>query len=541
MSESSPKLWLFQGREFSLDSLGALTGSWRDHYRAVVRRFASKDFLVVFEGRNRLSRTFAEVDLDVRRVLRVLQNELATADAVVTISENSYSLVVVQLAALLSGRPLTPLNPAEGQERLREKIAALGRNPAVFCFSTAVPLGKGWLDRLPEGEPLDSDLIPQRSLQDVAVRVFTSGSTGYSKVVRLTEANILANVDALILHHGLSELSVIGTPMPLFHVNALGFSLLCSFASGARLVLWRDGAADTVARILNEEGVKIASLMPLLLRGLVQRATSLSGLEYCVSAAAPLSRELAESFYSKFQVPVLQGFGLSEAVNFSLLMPTRMSEVKYRRWCFGSRFPSAGVPLRGNEVTILRNDGSACGPGEEGRICVRGWNVMTGYENGAESPFFHGHLDTGDIGFFEEGEAGEQFFFVSGRLKDVIKRGGETISLREIDDLVGGAGFDWLEAVSVPFANEAMGEEVGLACRISGGTPEEIAARREELRRWLARSLPELLRPRVLGIAPTELRNPSGKPLRWQLRGMFEEYQAAVFGPNPVWRKHDQG
>lgn len=451
------------------------------------------------------------------------------------------------MAALIGGKTLVPLNPAEGVERLELKMNEWKEAASVFCFSENIQLSRTCEKCLPDASEIDP--LPLHELSDfessrVAICVFTSGSTGYSKVVQLTEANLLTNVDALIGHHQLNQASVIGTPLPFFHVNALGFSFLCSFAAGGRLVFFQKSDPALMIQAIREEGIKVLSIIPQVMRILLQRGKSddLMGLSYVVTAAAPLSQELAKKFILHFGKRIIQGYGLSEAVNFSLTMPINLPENVYDQVMFRNRFPTVGIELPGNLVGVLNAEGNECGPGLEGEIGIRGWNVMPGYrqtENLREqSPYKDGYFMTGDLGFFEiESRTQTKYFFISGRSKDVVKRAGETVSLRELDDMVAAIQFKGLEAIAVPFVNEISGEQIGLVCLVDVRAVSKNW--RQEFLDIVEKQIPQILRPFVLLETTREIRTPSGKPMRWMFQSAFTKYGDVSLGPKVFWGIND--
>jgi long-chain acyl-CoA synthetase len=254
-------------------------------------------------------------------------------------------------------------------------------------------------------------------------------------------------------------------------------------------------------------------------------AADWSTVRYLVTAAAPLSVSLTQDFVQAFQRPIIQGYGLSEAVNFSATLPIDLSPEDYERWMIKGRHPSIGVALRGNELQILDESGKPLAADQEGQVHIRGFNVMRAYRG--EDPavtFASGFLPTGDWGYFQESADGQRFFFISGRKKDVIKRYGETLSLREADDLFQPL-LQWADdLISVGFDNELGGEE--LAVLVRGG---DSVASREKIEAQIYAKVPRLFHPRIIVFTGQELRTASGKPLRWKLRSWFDDDRKAVF------------
>src|SRR5262249_35076730 len=153
---------------------------------------------------------------------------------------------------------------------------------------------------------------------------------------------------------------------------------------------------------------------------------------------------------SELGVRVIQGYGLSEATNFSTTLPIDLPDSIYQAAMIDTPYPSIGTTLRGGTIAILDDSGKELGESAVGEIAIRGWNVALGYKH---EPFTGNELRTGDLGHFRF-VGGKKHFFLTGRCKDVIKRFGETVSLREIDDLVTAFGINGLDAIAVPFEND---------------------------------------------------------------------------------------
>ncbi|MGZ3722003.1 MAG: class I adenylate-forming enzyme family protein, partial [Bdellovibrionales bacterium] len=374
--------------------------------------------------------------------------------------------------------------------------------------------------------PADGFPAPRftRGLDDDAIYVFSSGSTGESKIIRQTEGMLLTNVEALIRHHGLREKrKVIATPLPLFHVNALEFALFTSLLAGGELILFEHFDPDKLLTILQTRKIAIASLIPPMLRLLIERSKkgnfSFENLGYAVSAATALPKTVAKDFTERTGKRILQGYGLSEAVNFSCLTPTNLSDESYAKLMFDEKYCTIGTALWGNEVEILNSDGKPCPEREAGEIAIRGWNVMPGYlgDQDPRAQFRHGYLHTGDLGYWIE-LGGKKYYFISGRTKDCIKRAGETIPLRDIDDFVAGLRIAGLDAIAVPYPHVLMGEDFGLLCRPSQSSPADW---QDALTLAFKNGFSQAMRPKSYQVTEEMIRTESGKPLRWKFSARF--------------------
>ncbi|MGE5084817.1 MAG: class I adenylate-forming enzyme family protein [Bacillota bacterium] len=532
MNKSTP-LYTVDGEPFNERSLQYLKASFEESYSVAIQKYAQLPFLKVYgKERQFLDKTFAEFHGDVERVRCYLLSDFLDCEVIITVDNNTYENIVFMTAAILGGFTLSPLSPNDGGERISRKIKQIGRKYSLFVGKNfqALRLEKSHSLEIPTNSyEFQANKIRPKNV--AAILIFTSGTTGYSKIVQQSEVGILLNSDALIELHGLSERKVIATPLPIYHVNALEFSFLCSLFSGQRLVLYNGFDFATILESLKEDKVQILSIVPHALKSLLdlrQKVLSATNvLEYCVTAASSLSPELAKRLSLEFPFKIIQGYGLSEAINFSLINKPSDSKTILDYWLTHFKRPSIGTPLRGNEVRILSEAGEVLGEGEEGEICIRGPGIMFGYMDQDNSEIFAGdYLHTGDRGFFYIREDTlEPYFFITGRQKDVIKRFGLTISLIEIDDIL----TRWLPpknitAIAVPFLNETAGEEIGIA--VSGDVTEEDL---NSLQNYLTENVPSFMRPRVIAVTEAKLRTDSGKPQRWVVTNLFEEFCKTIF------------
>ncbi|WP_207849683.1 MULTISPECIES: class I adenylate-forming enzyme family protein [unclassified Pseudomonas] len=325
----------------------------------------------------------------------------------------------------------------------------------------------------------------------------TSGSTAASKIVAQTYRAITANALAVKQHHRLQPGDRFLGCLPIHHVNGLHFSVMATVFCGSHAILLRGFDPFQYPKMLADFSPRIASVVPSILQALVDTwrdAEVPEGFEYFVSAAAPLTRKTAESVWNRWGLPVLQGYGLTETINFSTTLPTGLSRAAYARQMLEPDIPSIGVQVAGNEVGILRPDGTPAASGENGEICVRGHNVMARYVGNREATaqaFQHGWFHTGDIGHTrEDAEAGADFVVITGREKNIAKIRGESVSLEEMErilqtiagvrDVACSALPDRLlgESIVIALDAEAHVEDAQVLTRLRGHFSEALLPRR---------------------------------------------------------------
>ena len=495
-------------------------------------RNSDKSALIIYEKNGTVVRkTYQELKQDCAGLITELNKTPNLGDNVAILADNSYSFVVHFLSFLFLGKEIALLHPRESNEQIQKKWTQLGAGWNCF-FDPSLFLGvpnKGWMPLLKVEPSLQAE-IPDYKFNPSAprIRIFTSGSTGHSKIVLQSESSIIANVDSLLDIHQLhNRTCVIGTCLPLFHVNALEFSFLCALLTGQTLALYAEFNNKKIEKSIVDDHVDILSFYPQLVELFLKAQkrknnTELSRLQYVVTAASSLSKSVATEWFENSKIPLIQGYGLSEGCNFSCLNDPFASFEKNRFWMTNYPRPSIGKPVRGNEVVVLDEADQNLEANQIGQIAIKGWNLMNGYEG--DQAFADGtYFKTGDTGYFLlDPENGDPYFFIEGRIKDIIKRNGETISLREVDEEITKvlAPFS-VSGIAVGFKHKFAGEEIGAVIQ---GPIADTALIAQELG-----NIHVLLRPKVVLITSEKISTPSGKPLRWPFVSGFHNFESVLF------------
>ncbi len=421
----------------------------------------------------RESWTFAAFMRQARQLATWLEARgVAPGDRVATVSNNRPEVLLAYVACWLSGAVACPVNVEESSERKAYilthgacKVALVEaefKNEVARCVPDTHPV-ETLRAALADLEPLNPADLP---LETGAFLVYTSGTTGEPKGVLLTHGNLLANARATAEWHTLQPGDSVMTVLPIHHVNGAVVTGLTPLLAGARNVLNRQFSPRTFWRRLARERAALASVVPTLLEFLLAADEDVSGLDlslrYLLCGAGPLLGETVTRFEERFGVPVCHGFGMSETTAYNTQFPMNLPSGERRYWYTAFGYPSVGCTLSCNEVAVLRADGSEAAPLERGQLAVRGPAVMTGYLGDPEATataFKDGWFLSGDEGFFEADRTARKFFFVSGRIKETIVRGGVNVSPLEIDAVLKrlpGVRF----ALSFPFENLYYGEEI---------------------------------------------------------------------------------
>ena len=277
----------------------------------------------------------------------------------------------------------------------------------------------------PKSAPRDTPLM-----HEPAFILYTSGTTGRAKGVLLTVHGMLWIVAACWAPiAGLSERDTLLSPLPLFHSYALNLSVLGVLATGASEYIMERFSTSEAMRLLATGEFTCFPGVPTMFHYLMQGAeagSKLPGLRVCVSAGAIMPATLNRAFEERFGIPLLDGYGITET-----------STMVTMNWPTGERvFGSCGFPVPGLAVRIVDPvSGDDVAQGAEGELIVRGPNVMPGYLNKPEETakaLRKGWYHTGDLARADA----NNFLTITGRLKELIIRGGQNIAPAEIEEVV---------------------------------------------------------------------------------------------------------
>ena len=351
--------------------------------------------------------------------------------------------------------------------------------------------------------------LPPLAPADAALLMYTSGTTGQPKGALLSHANLVAAGRAVSASLALGPADRVLSSLPLYHVNGQCIATVSPLVSGGSLVMPRRFSVSQWWPLVARYRPTWINVVPTIIAYLLNApdpaasdAAALRGVRFCRSASAPLPPEQHAAFEARFGIPVVEAMGLTETASVAFTNPLEPG----RR-----RIGSPGLPL-GVEARVVRADGSVAGPNEIGEIELRGPNVMIGYyrapELTARALDAEGWLATGDLGRRDD----EGYYFVTGRLKELIIKGGENIAPREIDEaLLRHPAV--LEGAAVGVPDPHYGQEI-LACVVlkPGARCSE-----EELRAHCERELGRYKSPRHLRFVTDLPKGPSGKVQRLKL------------------------
>ena len=448
-------------------------------------------------SRHLLSTALTLTRLGIRpndRVAVVLPNGSEMATAFLAISS------VSTCAPLNPGYPMEEFIFSLSDLHVKTLVALRGNNHPIRM--AAASLGIPVIDLLPDPQTagvftLSSDQTIDETVTepilskvvDTALVLHTSGTTSRPKIVPITHRNIFYSIQNITRTYELIPKDCCLNMMPLFHIHGLVGALSASLAVGASIICAPGFLPDLVAGWLSELAptwytavptIHQAILEQVLLQSDISKSVQLRFIRSCSSSLAP---QVAQDLEKVFGIPVLEAYGMTEATHQIASNPLPPKPHK-----FGSVGPASGT-IR---ISIRDEQGKILPANRTGEICIRGDNVIAGYENNLAanaSSFDDGWLRTGDLGTQDE----DGYLFIQGRVKEIINRGGEKISPREIDEvLLRHPAVKQAVAFAVP--HPSLGEDVAAAVVLRDGQSVSM----QDLRQSIAASLASFKVPRQI-------------------------------------------
>jgi long-chain acyl-CoA synthetase len=518
---------------------------------------AERPALTFYKGKARAGHwTYGQLLAAIDSFTRRLRDDLGVrqGDRVAVLAPNRLEVPALFLAAMRLGAAVVPLNPTtppadwdyilahsearlifgarELLDRLVSRAGTWPLRPEVVCaFEDQPESGDGGAAATP---PVVAPAAATSLTKQMAIVLYTSGTTGNPKGVALGQGSLLANAWSMALNfrfEGETQLAV----LPLYHAHALGFGLMTTLTTGGHLVFMERFDPFAWGEVLRVESVTLTSVVPTLLQPLMQigvRAEKIPALRAVLVSSAPLTASLARGFEEKTKLRLLQGWGLSEYTNFACCLPADLAEDERQRLLYGGELTCIGSPLPGTEVKVVGPDGTTLPADQRGELCVRGHSTMLSYfrDEGATAATLgpDGWLRTGDEGFFQQTSMQAPAFFITGRIKETIIRDGDKFSplaierriVTELPEIEG-------RLVALGFPHDVHGEEIGLYIELR----TEDAELGDELRVRLTKVVGEMpldARPKIIlyGTMPIP-RTHTGKIQRRKLHAAFAAFRSS--------------
>ena len=439
---------------------------------------------------------------------------------------NGVAAASIFLGAMYAGYVVSPINLLAQDTQLEYTLAHSGTR-LIFAAPEFVGRLRALLRRPDNPAPVyptDPDRVelPRQAPaplaavnpQTPAMLMYTSGTTGEPKGVALSHWNMVCAGRAVVEAQAMTSADRVLSSLPLYHINGQCIATVSPVVSGGSIVMPHRFSVSQWWTLVERYRPTWLNMVPTIIAYLLNGADLTSAqvaacraIRFGRSASAPLPLEQHRAFEARFGISVIEAMGLTETASVAFANPLEPSRRKYG---------SAGQPL-GVEARIVAADGTVLGTGKQGEIELRGDTVMIGYYRNAEltaqavSP--DGWLATGDLGYRDN----EGFYFITGRRKELIIKGGENIAPREIDEaLLRHPAV--LEAAAVGIPDPNYGQDI-LACIVlkPGACCDEA-----ELRAHCLAQLGRYKTPRLLRFVAALPKGPSGKVQRLRLLEMVQ-------------------
>lgn len=505
--------------------------------------------------RQLLRRPFRTFIVDDRRSYRgidLLAGSLFAAEAIAARSKTQNVAImlpttgafpIAALAAWMLGKTVVPLNYLLKPEELRFILEDCGADtvvtvgPMLEYLQTAHKDERVDAEGVPEWlrgtgvlrlDKLDYTSVPEFRLpalardEDLALLLYTSGTSGKPKGVMLTHGNVTANIEQIVEWVGFTHREVLAGVLPQFHTFGLTALTLLPLTVGCKVVYTARFIPAKIVKLIREHGATALIAIPSMYNALLHVKDAgpedLKSLKYTVSGGEPLPGAVFEGFRERFGITLNEGYGLTETAPVS-------------NWCRPHEFRlrSVGRALpRISERIVDIETGQDLPPGRDGEVRIKGPNVMRGYyRRPAETAAVfddRGYFRTGDIGRMDE----DGHLYITGRLKEMIIVGGENVFPREIEEVLnrhpsvkdsGVVGMmDGIRG-ELPVAYVEMREDP------NGPEGTKLPFDEKELLRWCRENLAGYKVPRHIRALPALPRNPTGKVLRRELKRICAEEQ----------------
>lgn len=475
----------------------------------------------------------------------LLENGVRKESRVGTFLHNHYDTVILYFACWSIGAVVVPVNVSEEPDRINF-IFKDSDTRMVFTLQIYEEKLKKAVHNLP-GEIIIFETLDYSNMKDrvqlrqqvtretEAMIVYTSGTTGNPKGVVLTQYNLMIDADGIAIWHKIYPEDVMMCVLPIHHVNGTVVTIMTSMYIGGKLVLNQKFQTDKFLQRLQDEKVKIVSVVPTLLQFMIHSDEdsskyNLESFSHIICGAGPLTCDVARNFEEKFSLRIVHGYGLSETTCYSCFIPIDLSEAEHYQWQNGFGYPAIGIPIYWNEMEIHNDKGESQDENMKGEIVIRGHNVMKYYFNNDEAnkkTFEFGWFRSGDEGFFRYDRQKNKYFFITGRIKELIIRGGVNISTLEVDEVISQCEFV-RAGICVGFENDWYGEEVGALILLKEGLKPTEDLKKNILEYFRSR-LPAYKSPKVVIFSDTIPVTSTGKYQRNKVKNLFTEFKTTQF------------
>ena len=489
------------------------------NFRELVEAKAKTDKVFMIQPEDGSSITYGKLKEEIEIFSKLLLGQgLKKGDKVALSLRNGISAGICILGVMYSGGTIVPVNPDWKKE---DFTYILENSDSSFLITT---------DNILEDADVKINAKQDAGFKDVriyklkdgssenknenllALMLYTSGTTGKPKGVMLSHENLIAETGYIRDGHKLTENDRSVLVLPLFHINGLVIGFLTPFVTGCTLIVPKKFSVSHFWEWIEKYGITWLSAVPTIISMVLARTpqdySGAKTLRFLRSASAPLPVAVLDEFESRFHVPIIESFGISEGA--SQITTNPVDGVR--------KAGSVGVPV-GNVVEIVRDDESIADRNEIGEVRIKGANIFSGYYNLPEETkksLKNGWFYTGDLGWMDE----DDYVFLKGRKKELINRAGEKFSPREIDEILYRIPqVELAAAVGVP--DSLYNEEVVAFVKLK----EDQSISEQEIIDFFKSKIAAYKIPKEVIFTDDLPKGPSGKVQRLKLVSRYEEYK----------------
>jgi long-chain acyl-CoA synthetase len=486
--------------------------------------------------------TYAEINAQANQVANALKEiGIATGDKVALSCPNLPFFPIIYYGILKAGAVVVPLNVLlKGREIAYHLDNSDAK--AYFCFegtqdlpmsefgfegfsqtekceqfilinmsdaATAPDENSKTFSEFIKDQPTETDAVLSNA-DDTAVILYTSGTTGQPKGAELTHANMIFNARLSDTMYERRDADVHLITLPLFHSYGQSVQMNAGFYNRATIVLLPRFAPEAALALMEKHSVTIFAGVPTMYWAILNYPEAdkfdlekiSKNLRLCSAGGSPLPVEVLKSFEEKFNVIIIEGYGLSET-----------SPVATFNKMDSRRAGSVGFPVWGVEIRIVDENGKDVADGEQGEIVIRGHNIMKGYYKKPDATA--AAID--EKGWFKTGDVGRRdadgYIYISDRVKDMILRGGFNVYPRELEEvLMTHEAVSLCAVIGIPC--EENGEEIkAFIVKKDGASHTET-----ELVEWCKTNMASYKYPRFVEFRETLPMTATGKILKRELR-----------------------
>ena len=486
-----------------------------------------KDQFVICPHSNiKISNEDLRKNLDKIHLFLTAKKYQTKGSIVCTLIENSLSSIQLMLGIMYSGMIQVPLNLIAGEEQLSYVV---NHSEAQIIIVSSKYMGLAQkiianVSRVIEIIEIDKNIFVDQLEQtnnekiwaidqhDPALLMYTSGTTGKPKGVMLSHKNILAGGKNVALSHKLKTNDRALCVLPLYHINGAIVTVMGPLVSQSSLILCERFSVTNFWKFISTFNCTWFSIVPTIISSLLNRFSeeeisnlNLSHVRFGRSASAALAPETHRQFEKKFKITMIETMGLTETCAPILSNPLPPGKIKHG---------SPGIPY-GNKVKIVDSKLQDVPKKTVGQICVKGDNVMKEYYKNPEETkksFIDDWFLTGDLAIMDS----EDYVFVRGRIKELIIKGGENISPREIDDVLYQYP-DVIEAAAFSMPCSHYGEKIEAGVVVKN----KMSLKSEDLILHCKKYLGDFKAPSKIHFLDDLPKGPSGKIQRFKIKDLI--------------------